>query len=216
MLCGIALAQEVYVKYVTINRKEEKTLLVQCMNALYGSMIASVLFYKKLVASLKLNGFRLNPYNPCVANTVIESVVLMICFHVEDCKISHRSSLVVNDMIGWLKKDYEVLFIDGLGAMKVNCGTIHNYLGMMLDFLRKGEVHISMVKYLKDLWDTFVKAQVRFNRGTVEVRNSKSKSQLTAAPGNLFVVNKTSQKPLSDKQREVFHSCVAKALYFAK
>jgi len=80
MLCGIALAQEVYVKYVTINRKEEKTLLVQCMNALYGSMIASVLFYKKLVASLKLNGFRLNPYNPCVANKVIEGTVLTIFF----------------------------------------------------------------------------------------------------------------------------------------
>jgi hypothetical protein len=119
-------------------------------------------------------------------------------------------------MIGWLKKDYEVLFIDGLGAMKVHCGTIQDYLGMMLDFSHKGEVHISMVKYLKDLWDTFVKAQVRFNRGTVEVRKSRSNSQLTAAPDNLFVVNKTSQKPLSDKQREVFHSCVAKALYFAK
>ena len=188
MLCGIAL--KVYLKYVMTNKKGEKTLLVQCMNALYGSMIASVLFYKKLVASLKLNGFRLNPYNPCVANKVIESVVLMICFHVEDCKISHRSSLVVNDMIGWLKKDYEVLFIDGLGAMKVNCGTIHNYLGMMLDFLRKGEVHISMVKYLKDLWDsTFVGAQVRFNNGIVVGRKSQSKSQLTASPSNLFVVH---------------------------
>jgi hypothetical protein len=73
-----------------------------------------------------------------------------------------------------------------------------------------------MIKYLKDLWDTFVEAQVRFNRGTVEVRKSRSKSQLTAAPGNLFVVNKTRQKPLSDKQGVVFHSCVEKALYFAK
>jgi len=91
--------------------------------------------------------------------------------------------------------------------MKVHCGTIHNYLGMTLDFLHEGEVHISMVKYLKDLWDTFVKAQVRFNGGTV-VRKSRSKSQITAAPGNLFVVNKTSQKPLSDKQRVVRKSFV--------
>jgi hypothetical protein len=115
-----------------------------------------------------------------------------------------------------VKKDYKVLFIDGLGAMKVHCGTIHIYLWMMLDFSHEGEVHISMVKYLKDLWDTFVEAQVRFNKGTVEVRKSRSKSQLTAAPGNLFVVNKTSQKPLSDKQHEVFYACVAKALYFSK
>jgi hypothetical protein len=78
MLFGIA--PEVYVKYVTINRKGEKTLLVQCMNAHYGSMIASILFSKNLVASLKSNGFRLNPYNPCVANKVIEGTVLTIFF----------------------------------------------------------------------------------------------------------------------------------------
>ena len=102
MLCGIA--PEVYLKYVTTNKKGEKTLLVQCMNAQYGSMIASVLFYKKLVASLKSNGFDSNPYNPCVANKVIEGTVFMICFHVDNCKISHRSSFVVDDTIGWLKR----------------------------------------------------------------------------------------------------------------
>ena len=83
-------------------------------------------------------------------------------------------------------------------------------------FLAQGGVHISMVKYLKDLWDTFVEAQVRFNRVTVDVRKSRSKSQITAAHSNLFLMNKTSQKPLSDKQREVFSFVCRKSIVFCK
>ena len=69
------------------NKKGDKTLLVQCMNLLYGSMIALVLFYKKLVTILKGNEFELNPYDPCVANKMVEDKVLTICFHMYDCKI---------------------------------------------------------------------------------------------------------------------------------
>ena len=80
--------------YVTINKKGEKVLLVQCMNALYGSMVASLMFYKKLVAALKSYGFEFNPYDACVANKTVNGSVLTICFHVDDCKISHVSTKV--------------------------------------------------------------------------------------------------------------------------
>ena len=76
------------------------------MNALNGSMIASVLFYKKLVTSLKKNGFELNPYDPCVANKMVEDKVLIICFHMDDCRISHESTPVVYNTVSWLKEDY--------------------------------------------------------------------------------------------------------------
>ena len=49
----------------------------------------------------------------------------------------------------------------------------------------------------------------------VEVKKRKSKSQLMAALGNLFVVNEECNK-LSKLQREMFHLCVAKVLYFSK
>jgi hypothetical protein len=61
MLCEIA--PEVYREYVTTNKKGEKVLLVQCMNALYGSMVASLMFYKKLSTALKSYGFEYNPYD---------------------------------------------------------------------------------------------------------------------------------------------------------
>ena len=121
------------------------------MNALYGSMIASILFYKKLVTSLKGNGFESNLYDPCVANKMVDNKVkvLTICFHMDNCKISHESTPVVDNTISWLKEDYKVLFEDGSGTMNVHQGKTHDYIGMTLDYSRNSEVHISMVKYIR-------------------------------------------------------------------
>ena len=80
------------------------------------------------------------------------------------------------------------MFEDGLGAMKVHQGKIHKNIGMMLDYSHVSEVHISMVKYIKDVWDTFQEAQAKFDDEFVEVR-CRSKSQMTAATSTLFVVN---------------------------
>ena len=85
---------------------------------------------------------------------------------------------------------------------------------MTLDYLHDSEVHISMVKYIEDVCDTFQEAQVEFDNGFIEVMH-RSKYQMTAAPTNLFVVNKE-WKLLKEEQQEMFHLCVAKALYFAK
>ena len=56
----------------------------------------------------------------CVSNKLVDGKVLTICFHMDDCKISQRSIKVVNDTIVWLRDEYEVIFEDGMGAMKVH------------------------------------------------------------------------------------------------
>ncbi len=61
----VDIAPKVYSPFVTTNKKGEKVLLVQCMNVLYGSMVALLMFYKKLVTALKSYGFEYNPYDPC-------------------------------------------------------------------------------------------------------------------------------------------------------
>ena len=63
-----SIAPDVYGPYVTVGKKGEKQLLAQCLTALYGTMVAMLQYYKKFVKSLKSNGFRLNPYDPCMAN----------------------------------------------------------------------------------------------------------------------------------------------------
>ena len=50
----------------------------------------------------------------------MDGKVLTICFHVDDCKISHQLSKVVDDTIEWLRDKYKVIFEDGTGAMKVH------------------------------------------------------------------------------------------------
>ena len=81
-------------------------------------MVASLLFYKNFVTSLKKRGFELNPYDPCVKNNAVDGKVLTVCFHVDDNKISHVSRKVVDATIEWLREEYKVIFYDGSGAMK--------------------------------------------------------------------------------------------------
>ena len=64
----------------------------------------------------------------------MDGKVLTIYFHVDDCKISHLSTKVVDDTIEWLRDDYKVIFEDGMGAMKVHQGKVHDYIGMVLDY----------------------------------------------------------------------------------
>ena len=84
--------------------------------------------------SLDKRGFVMNPYNPCVWNKMIKGKQSSICFHVNDCKISHENPKIINDIITWLHQDYESIFTDGSRKMEVAQGKVHNYLGMMLDF----------------------------------------------------------------------------------
>ena len=94
----VDIAPDVYGPYVSENKKGEKVLLVQCMNALYETKVASLLFYKNFVTSLKKEEFVLNPYDVCVAKT-FDGKVLTVRFHVDDNKISHESSKVVDATI---------------------------------------------------------------------------------------------------------------------
>ena len=100
-------------------------------------MVAALLYNKKFVKSLTNKGFKLNLYNGCVANKVVDGKQLTICFHVDDCKILHKSTKVVDNVIVWLQSEYESIFEDGLGAMKVHRGKHHTYLAMDLEYSHK-------------------------------------------------------------------------------
>jgi hypothetical protein len=124
--------------YVTTNKQGRKQLFVECLNAIYGTMVASLLYYCKFTRSLKNQGCMMNPYDPCVWNKMIEKKQITICFHVDDCKVLHKLAQVVNKAIKWLRQDYESKFKDGSRAMVVHQGLVHNYLGMTIDYSSKG------------------------------------------------------------------------------
>ena len=145
----VATAPEIYKKYVSVNRKGELVLYVEAPNALYGIMKAALLFYLKFVKNLKSIGFVLNPYDPFVANKIVDGAQLTVVWHVDDLKVSHMDAGVVTKISVWLQKTYKRLFDDGSGAMKLKRGKIHEYLGMQLDFSVACQVKMTMFDYIQ-------------------------------------------------------------------
>jgi hypothetical protein len=155
----VEIAPEAYKSYLSQYKKGNNQLLVQCHNALYGTMVASLLYYRKFVKSLTDIDFIINPYDPCVANNIIEGEQMTIFFHVDDCKLSHHKKTVVDRMIGYLRQEYESIFEDGSGAMTLSRGKIHKYLGMTLDYSVPGQVKITMLDYVDEILAAFDKAE---------------------------------------------------------
>ena len=127
-----------------------------------------------------------------------------ISFHVDDCKLSHVDPNVNTDLINTLRDEYESIFEDGSGKMKVTRGKLHDYLGMQLDYRTDGVCKINMFKFLKECIADFERIMPK-EKGT----------KTSAAPSNLFEINEDCVK-LDKKQAEQFHSLVAKMLFATK
>ena len=59
----IEIAPDVYGPYVKLDKKGNKLLILQFLNAIYGTMVASLLYYNKFCRTLKRNNFVINPYD---------------------------------------------------------------------------------------------------------------------------------------------------------
>jgi hypothetical protein len=95
----LEIAPEVYGPYVTTDKKGVKQLITQCLNAIYGTMVASLLYYIKFVKTLKRNDFALNPYDPCTANRMVNGMQQTCVWHVDDCKLSCVDTEVQDEFI---------------------------------------------------------------------------------------------------------------------
>ncbi len=179
----VSIAPDVYGPYVSTNKAGQKVLLVQCLNAVYGTMVAALLYYKKFMKSLTKQGYKINPYDGCMANKVVKGKQVTICFPINDCKISLKSSAVIDNTIAWLRTKYESIFEDGSGQMKVHRGKTHKYLGMLLDFSHKGQCQVTMHGYIDGILQAYDLAIKDHNNGyqIVEKRHAK----MSAAPDNL-------------------------------
>ena len=95
-----------YQTNVTSDKKGCKLLQVDIQKAVYGTLNALHLFCQNLVKQITRHGFKLNPYESCVANKIIEGKQMTICWHVGDLKISHVNPKAVETMVNWLYKLY--------------------------------------------------------------------------------------------------------------
>ena len=91
----VQVAPNLYRKYISVDRKGTAILYVKMQKAMYGLLRSALLFYKKLVSELENKGFKLNPYDPCVANKTVAGTQMTVCWHVDDLKVSHINPIEV-------------------------------------------------------------------------------------------------------------------------
>ena len=180
-----------YKEFVTMERGR-KVLYLKLRTALYGIMQAALLWYETFSTCLRADGFKLNPYDPCVANKMVNGKQCTICWHVDDSKISHEDTTVVDQVIKMID--------DKFGETTVHRGKKHTFLGMDLELNKDGTVELSMDDYIDEC--------------IVPFGEKMNKSPPTPASGKLFEVEESPE--LGEKRSEIFHHIVAKLLYVSK
>ena len=172
-------------------------IFVLCDKAIYGTVKAALLSYRKLTGHLTDWGFEMNPYDPCCWNKMIKNNQVTVVFHVDDLKISCKDPSEVTDVIKKLESIYATI-----DPMTIKRGKIHQYLGMTLDFKKQpGSVWITMYDYIRKMLK--------------EVPDEMRGTRATAAPGYLFKVDNPAPK-LNKAKSELFHHLTAQMLYLGK
>ena len=193
----VKTAPELYRKYIEIENGKV-VLYVEAWKAIYGTLKAALLFYRKFVKGLKSIGFKINPYDPCCANRIVNGKQMTIVWHVDDFKVSHAEESELDKFIQWVKDNYED---PDIGLVKVTRGKVHSFLGMVLDFTSDGEVKIDMREYVAKMIADFPYDDV--------------KTATTPAANHLFDV-RDDVKILEEQHAIKFHNMVAKGLFLCK
>ena len=93
------MPSEPQIREVLVIEKGKKVLYLQLLKALYGCVQSALLWYNLFTNTLVRMGFKLNPYNLCVANSQIKGKQCTVAWYVDDNKISHVDDTVVTDII---------------------------------------------------------------------------------------------------------------------
>ena len=151
-----------------------------------------MLWYETFSTCLRADGFKLNKYDPCVANKMIDGKQCTICWYVDDSKISHVDPEVASKIIKMID--------DKFGDTTIHRGKKHTFLKIDIEMKDGGTVKLLMDDYITECIKTF--------------GEKLGKCPPTPASGKLFEVGESPE--LNDKQSEVFHHIVAKLLFVSK
>ena len=185
-----------YKKYVTTDRNGKRILYVKVLRAIYGCIESALLWYELYVKTLKGMGFKLNPYDRCVANKVIHGKQCTIAWYVDDNKLSHDDPRVVTEVLEAVKEHF--------GELVISRGDEHDLLGMKIKMNRTEKtITIDMRDQLKEAFEMF---------GDEEL----NETVVSPARKNLFTSHDDECEELDEARSETFHSVTAKLLFIMK
>ncbi len=191
----IQVDPNLYQKYIIYDKYNQALLYVKLSKAIYGLLKSALLFYKKISADLQnyKAPFVINPYDPCIANTIIIGKQMTITWHVDDLKVLHVDPFQITIFAAYLASIYS-------NGLVVHRGKVHDYLGMDLNFANKGVAQISMITYTTKILTNFPE--------------SITTSCATPAADHLFTVrDEATAKFLPKTQAQAFHHTVAQLLF---
>ena len=98
----------IYQKCVTYDKNNQPLLYVKLSKAIYSLLRSALLFYRKLVKDLTNyeTPFVINPYNPCVANAMINGKKMTVTWHISDLKVSHVEPFQITKFAVYLASIY--------------------------------------------------------------------------------------------------------------
>jgi hypothetical protein len=126
---------------------------------------------------------------------IVDGTQCTILWHVDDLKISHVNPDVLEDILDKLDHRF-----GKEQPLTVTRGTVHDYLGMKIDYSTEGKAIITMIDYIDNMLE--------------EMPEDMQGSATSPAASYLFDVNhKTAQ--LDQTTSDFFHATVAKLLYLS-
>ena len=196
----VEVAPDVYGDYLITTKDGRRMIYVKLLKAIYGLLQSSLLFYLHITEFLvKKLKFVLNPYDPCIANKMINGSQFTVVWHVDDLKVSHLDkNNEIRVFINLIKAKYED---EKIGKVKVNCGTKHKYLGMDLDFSELGNIIVTMKDYIDNMLNEF---------------NSEIKTKCAMLAAKFLFQTHEDVPKLNKEQVANFNTNVARSLFLSK
>jgi hypothetical protein len=165
------------------------TIVVNLRKALYGCRESGLMWFRTLSEFLRGQGFKANPYDPCLVNKAKGKTHTTIALYVDDLFITGNDDDELDTLLKCLKERFKIL--------TVTQGSQHSYLGMRFVFGLES-VEVDMQTYEEDVLKV----------------HSVSGSASSPASRDLFEVNESDGLDVEHKER--FHTIVAKLAYLAK
>lgn len=117
----------------------------------------------------------------------------------DDLKISCKNNRVIKNVVQRLKEVY-----GKTAPLTISTGKVHEYLGMEIDFSKKGNVTYSQYDYINEILFSVSK-----------YKDMQGESPTPASP-HLFQNDDEAAALLPEDQADLFHHYIAQLLFFAK
>ena len=126
----------------------QKVIYAVPKKALYGALIASLIFWWDLSDALLSWGFEPNPHDICFMKKTVNGKLCTICWNVDYLKILYVIPKVLDGVLYQLTSKYRNVL-----PLSVNRGCVHYYGGMRLDYGIKGKRCASLYRITsRELW----------------------------------------------------------------